>query len=513
MSTTFQPQGALATVSGDRPRPALRAPRGAMPNSIDAAGLRQILSVVPEAIVLVSRAGEVLLVNDNAVELFGRPESDLVGELIGFSVEDGHMSEVEILHGEGIRTAELRVASVEWNGEPAHIASFRDVTQIRAQEADLRRAHKMEALGRVAGGVAHDFNNLLFAIMTYANVVRDSLSDQDPRRDDLEQILATTRQSRELIGKLLAFARGRPSTPVVIDAGPAVRAITATLGPTLPHSIRFTADIAEDAWKVSIDPVELDQLLINMMVNARDAMADGGELVVSVDNVVAKDPRTELAADYVRIRVRDTGCGIDPRIAEKIYEPFFTTKSLHVGTGLGLAACHGIVRDAHGLITFESALGVGTEFTILFPRVVVAKAEDATPEPPRADALPPAERVILLVEDDRVVRAAIGRALRGRGFRVFEAAGAEPALALLPTLDRCDLVLSDVRMPGEDGVWLAQRIREGWPEMPVVLMSGYVPEMAMERLTREGVGAILPKPFALDALLARIGEELAAAAR
>jgi CheY-like chemotaxis protein len=368
----------------------------------------------------------------------------------------------------------------------------------------------MEALGRVAGGVAHDFNNLMTVITTCAELTRFSLVKDDPRYDHMEQILGAAERGKHLLEKLGAFARGRPTIQTTVDVGAAVSSILAALRTSLPRNVTAELTLRENLWPVHFNAIELDQIILNLVVNARDAMPNGGKLSVLVEN--SRRPGKPEAQDgegWIHIRVSDTGTGIDPAVGDKIFEPFFTTKPVGEGTGLGLAVCHGIVQSAGGHITFASQVGKGTSFDIYLPRAAELRGAGDDITSGDSDTI----ATVLVVDDDGPIRTAITRALGSNGYKVLAAKDGVEALAILSGHHACDLVLSDVRMPRMDGMELATHVRHTRPGLPILLMSGYAPDIQPESLDQLGIAGILAKPFTPDALYERLEKELQWAGR
>ena len=393
---------------------------------------------------------------------------------------------------------------------------LRRAARVRAHAAELLRAkeqllqsQKMEAIGQLASGVAHDFNNLLAVIRSSAQFLRDDLPAGDPRRADVEEIWQAGERAVQLTRQLLAFGRKSPANPVLVDVSAAVRAVEKLLRRMVGEDVALSTSLEERPWRTRVDPGHLDQVLMNLVVNARDAMPDGGDLRVETRNIACEQPPRGceglLPGRYVVLSVADTGSGIPGDLLHKIFEPFFTTKEPGKGTGLGLATVYGIVEQAKGKIAVSSQVGRGTTFTAYLPACDAAAL--ATSEPAAAPAWTKRERVrartVLLVEDDEPVRRVTRRMLERRGFEVKEAPDAVEAVRQLSGRESpVDLVLSDVVMPEVKGTDLAIVIRELRPDVPVVLMSGYADRQQVSE------ARILRKPFTEDALLAHIEEAL-----
>ncbi|MBT8337745.1 MAG: PAS domain-containing protein [Gemmatimonadetes bacterium] len=381
-----------------------------------------------------------------------------------------------------------------------------DVTQRRKLEAQLRAAHRMEAVGRLAGGIAHDFNNLLTVIRGQSDLLLMDLVPDDPMVEEVEVVRDAADRAATLTRQLLAFSREQVLRPRVVDLVDVVRTMEQLLRRLLGEHIRIETDFEESLPPVRVDPAQLEQVIMNLAVNARDAMPDGGELAISarrerITPAVAGG-RTELpvGTEVVRLDVRDDGHGMDEAVRARIFEPFFTTKRATGGTGLGLAMAYGIVKQSGGTIHVDSALGQGTTFELRFP-----PAWGERPEEPTDDPLPPPKgRVtgtILVVEDDPAVRRVADRTLQREGWDVRLAADAEQGLALLDEEGgRISVLLTDLVLPGMSGRDLIDRARERHPVVRCIAMSGYAEGSPERRIDLPPEVVFLPKPFTMEGL-------------
>lgn len=386
------------------------------------------------------------------------------------------------------------------------LLAVRDVREQVRLEKQVAQATKMQAVGQLAGGVAHDFNNILTAVLGQCDqlLARHPAGSED--HDDLDQIRVNANRAAKLVGQLLAFSRQQTLRPEVL----AVAAVIAGVEPLLRQLIGPDVDLVVAAAEgvVLADPGQLEQVLTNLAVNARDAMDGRGRLTIAARLVAARDVaalghRIMPAIDFVALTVTDTGTGIPPEIAGKIFEPFFTTKMVGQGTGLGLSTVYGIVKQTGGFV-FVEPVADGTRFAVYLPATVPAVAAPPVAVTPR----PPLHGTVLLVEDERAVRLVVERALRRGGMDVITASDGEVALEALGDA-RIDVLVSDVVMPGIDGVELLAAIRTRRPGLPVVLMSGYAEPP--QRRALDNAGAIfLAKPFAADDLLDAVSAALAA---
>ncbi|WP_430913112.1 cell cycle histidine kinase CckA [Methylobacterium sp. sgz302541] len=425
-----------------------------------------------------------------------------------------------------------------------------DTTAQRQLEQQVAQAQKMDTVGQLAGGIAHDFNNVLQAIIGYSDLLLASRKASDPAFQDIMQIKQNANRAAGLVRQLLAFSRRQTLRPEVMDVGEALSELTLLLKRLLGERVDLELKHGREIWPVKADVNQFEQVIVNLAVNARDAMPEGGRLLLRTANV--PDPGAEAApdgrggppkGDHVLIEVLDTGEGIPPEIMEKIFEPFFTTKEIGKGTGLGLSTVFGIVKQSGGTVDVQSTLGEGTAFRIYLPRHVpvvepVAIAPPAgriapdpgavasLPAPDSQDAAPPApvaakaesrkpsadhtgQGTILLVEDEDPVRAVNSRALSGRGYTVLEAASGLEALRIVSEGRHViDLVVSDVVMPEMDGPTLLREIRKHQPDLKVIFVSGYAEDAFRKNLPEGETFNFLPKPFSLKQLFETVKQTM-----
>ncbi|MCC6930301.1 MAG: PAS domain S-box protein [Gemmatimonadaceae bacterium] len=393
------------------------------------------------------------------------------------------------------------------------VANLRDVTEQRDLEARLRQSQKLDSIGRLAGGVAHDFNNILTAVLGYTQLLEGDLTRGEAiKPDDLREVRLAAERARALTSQLLAFARRQLVSPRAVDLNAAVSASERMLRRLVGEDIAITTELDPTPWLVYIDPSQLEQVILNLAVNARDAMPEGGLLTLGTEHVVLTDEHLiegqgVVAGPFALLTVSDSGSGIPPEALPHLFEPFYTTKRQGEGTGLGLATVYGIVRQAGGMVDVESTPGIGTRFRIYLPRATAPapeSPEQLAPRPERRGS----ER-ILVAEDDPAVRSLTVRALTEAGYHVQAAASAEDALSLvrraaLPFA----LLVTDVIMPGWSGPALADALREQLPLLRVLFVSGYAKDRIGEHeLRREGV-SFLQKPFTPHLLVQRVREAL-----
>jgi two-component system cell cycle sensor histidine kinase/response regulator CckA len=429
------------------------------------------------------------------------------------------------LAGEGNRSARFYVSAVEdadRDGEAAIVYAI-ETTEQRALEAQFAQAQKMESVGQLAGGIAHDFNNVLSAIMMATDFLLNAHRPTDPSFQDIMQVKQNANRAASLVRQLLAFSRRQTLRPQVLDLGEVLSDLTMLLRRLIGENVTLEMIHGRDLWPVKVDISQLEQVIVNLAVNARDAMPSGGKLVVRTANVMEAEclrfgHTTMPAADYVLIEVADTGSGIAPEIVDKIFEPFFSTKEVGKGTGLGLSTVYGIVRQTGGFIFLDSALGQGTTFRIFLPRH--SGTEDPAVESAAAGTLVAAEAAkpgvdltgqgtILLVEDEEGLRALNARGLVSRGYTVLEAGNGIEAIQVLEARGgQVDLVVSDVVMPEMDGPTLLTELRRRKPDLKIIFVSGYAEDAFERHLPEGGQFAFLPKPFTLKQLAAAVKETM-----
>jgi two-component system, cell cycle sensor histidine kinase and response regulator CckA len=395
-------------------------------------------------------------------------------------------------------------------GRPGALAILNDATRLKTLEAQFAQSQKMQAIGQLAGGIAHDFNNLLTAILGHCDLLLLRHGREDANFADLEQIRQNANRAAALVGQLLAFSRKQTLHPEILDLEDVLSDLTHLLNRLMVEKANLTlgnptVDSGKPLGKIRADKRQIEQVLINLAVNARDAMPDGGNIRIETEPVtlaedLKRDRATVPAGDYVVIRVIDNGIGIPEHQLRQIFEPFFTTKRVGEGTGLGLSMAYGIVKQSGGFIFVDSVVGEGTTFSLYFPVYDGDVAEAPTAEtrrPPQRQG----DGVILLVEDEASVRAFASRALSLRGYTVLEATSAEEALARLEDATLAvDLFVTDVVMPGMDGPAWVRKAREQRPNVKVVFVSGYAEDALSEDQSRIPNSVFLPKPFSLNDL-------------
>ena len=394
------------------------------------------------------------------------------------------------------------------------VVNSRDITERKRLEAQFLQAQKMESIGRLAGGVAHDFNNLLTAMLGYADFALDTLPQDSPAASDIQEIIKAGRRAATLTNQLLAFARKHVIAPRILNLNDLLVDIDKLLRRLIGADIEMLTLPAATLGQIRADAGQIEQVIVNLVVNARDAMPSGGKLILETSNVTIDDDYTHQhlgvpPGSYVLLTVSDTGTGMDEETQRHIFEPFFTTKAPGRGSGLGLATCYGIVRQHGGAVWVYSEPNSGTIFKVYLPQT----REEVTATPPlAAPDLPRGHETILVVEDESSVRMLTTRILEAQGYTVLAARGGDEALALLHAAPQVDLLLSDVVMPQISGPALAVQIRALRPTIHVLFISGYA-EHGLEQHGQPIAGAaFLPKPFSAQALARGVREVLDQAA-
>ena len=391
-----------------------------------------------------------------------------------------------------------------------------DTTGQKALEVQFAQSQKMQAVGQLAGGIAHDFNNLLTAMIGFCDLLLVRHRPGDQSFADIMQIKQNANRAANLVRQLLAFSRQQTLQPRVLSITDTLAELSNLLRRLIGENIEFSLSHGRDLGLVKADQGQFEQVVINLVVNARDAMAGGGKLAIQTSNLTLVHTtewgaETASAGEYILVEISDTGSGIEPDVLEHIFEPFFSTKEVGAGTGLGLATVYGILKQTGGFISVDSRPGRGSKFRILLPRHVEEAAEvERTEVLERRQSDLTGVGTVLLVEDEDAVRLFGARALRNKGYKVLEARSGENALELMNSLeDPIDILITDVVMPEMDGPALIQAVREKIPSMRVICISGYAEDSFRRRLDGQPGIHFLPKPFSLDQLAGKVKDVLA----
>ena len=524
---TAEPEALVPSMPAPRPEPLAPEPEPEPNLDADAAEfepLRRFIEEGPVNLALTDGEGAIqeysgafaslagaerALVGANFGALFERKDGQGLFDAIAIAATGAPSQAVARLADGAMATCAIQLARLQ--DDPVVIAaSIQDVTQEKKLEAQFAQSQKMLAVGQLAGGVAHDFNNLLTAIIGHADLLMLKHSPRDDSFADINQIKQNANRAANLVRQLLAFSRQQTLQPRVLDVGDTLADLGNLLRRLLGAGVTLKLRHGRDVSVVKVDQVQLEQVVINLAVNARDAMDGRGALDISTSMAAVGDTTgTPLepmpAGDYVKIDVTDKGTGIAPEHVDRIFEPFFTTKPLGEGTGLGLATVYGIVKQTGGFIFVESEVGVGTTFSVyLRPHA----EEEAPREAAAADKARDLTGVgtIMLVEDEDPVRLFGARALRGKGYRVIEASSGDAALKLFEEgeADDVDLLVTDIVMPELDGPSLIAAARKFQPALPVVCVSGYAESAFREKLSGIDDVHFLPKPFTLNQLAGKV---------
>jgi signal transduction histidine kinase/CheY-like chemotaxis protein len=492
-------------------------PRGG--GSIDQAEIRFLIEKNADGIIVVDGDGIVLFVNPAAEQIFGRSTDLLVGSPIGIPLIGGETTEISILRPGGDQIdAEIRVVETSWEHRPALLASLRDVSARKAMEERLRQSAKMEAVGQLTAGIAHDFNNLLTVVLgNLESAQRQSLMASSARLQAIDNATRGARRAAVLTERLLTFARQKPLEPQVLDVNEVVVGMSDLLQRTLGERINVRTVLDPEACRIETDPTELEAAILNLAVNARDAMPAGGELVIETANVELDSAYAQANGDltagpYALIAVTDTGVGMTADVLKKVFEPFFTTKPDGRGTGLGLSQVYGFVKQTGGHVKLYSEPTIGTTAKIYFPKATDAKrARQASCEPQKTSQVPLARtnEIILVVEDDADVRNYTVGSLRELGYVVFEAIDAASALSIVELEAGIQLLFTDLGLPGGmDGRALAERARTLRASLKVLITTAYAGSVLVHEGRLDPGIELLSKPFTFATLAARVRQSL-----
>jgi PAS domain S-box-containing protein len=487
---------------------------------------RAILHSMVDGVIVLDDRGAVTLFNPAAERIFQRPASQVLNLSIRnlFAPDEwqkyddylaGHLGEnppkvieVNALRANGsLLPIDLAVSEISRGGVLMLIVIVRDISERRKLEEQYRQAQKMEAVGRLAGGIAHDFNNLMQAILGYSNLLDRRLAPGDPNHETVEHIQKSLAHATSLTRQLLAFSRKQVLKPKLLALNSVVADMTHLLQRVLGETIQLEMKLAEPVPWIRADPGQMEQLILNLAINARDAMSQGGTLGIETSNLTFTEPKTFSSGrlppgSYALLSISDTGCGMSPEVQAHLFEPFFTTKETGKGTGLGLSNVYGVVKQTGGEITVTTAPGLGTTFNIYLPRFDGRAPEEESTHLTHASG--GGHETILLVEDEELVRMMLLEVLKAAGYNVLDARQGADALVLAGQhTGPIDLLITDMTMPGFSGSELARRLTEKRPDMRVLFISGYTDQEAAQWGKLNQPVQFLQKPFHPDALLAK----------
>ena len=483
----------------------------------------EVLDDFPDPVVVVDRGGAIVYATPAAAAALGRQREGLVGqELAPLFDAEGRLelrrTLARLIEAEGSCRQELNAMPVSGavpGGWRLSVRRFQMTDRmlffVTARPASvsadppriderLMQSQKLEAVGRLAGGIAHEFNNLLTTIIGSAELLSYRLGQDNELRAEVNGIRTATDRAATLVRRLLTFARKQAANPQVVDLREVVQGADRILTSALAEDVELTIEVADQPCTARVDVGQIEQVLLNLVINARDAMDAGGEVKVRVDRL----------GDQVRMEVADTGTGMTPEVMDRMFEPFFTTKQREYGSGLGLAIVYGIVRQSGGSVTADSVLGEGATFTIQLPFIERPAEMETTPqEPPEENTVPRGAETILVVEDDELVRGITVRALRALGYKILLAEDGEDALKVVERHNgTIDLVVTDVAMPRMGGLELAKRLTANNPGLKVLFVSGYSEDELPERVGLAPNHAFLDKPFTASMLARKLRDML-----
>jgi PAS domain S-box-containing protein len=495
---------------------------------------RDLFDNASDLVCITSPDGEFLYVNRAWHEVTGYTDADLAGRRLTDMLHPGSRArygelQARAVAGETLTHAELalttssgvpvtvegNISATFRNGAAVMLRGiYRDVTERKRVEEQLRRAERMQAAGRLAGGVAHEVNNMMTGVIGFSEFLLRGLEPDDARRVEVAEIIRAGTRAADVTRQLLAFTRQQFLRPEMLSINEVVGGMEKLLRRSLGESHALELRLAGGLGEIRADRAQLEQVLLNLVLNARDAMVQGGRVVISTSRAAraevedGRHAEVEVPAEhYVGLAVSDTGTGMTPEVQARIFEPFFTTKPVGQGTGLGLSTVYGIVKQSDGFVWVDSVAGSGTTFRIYLPQAGEARGEAPRAEP--ADAPQGGAETILIVEDEEMVRALASRGLRQQGYTVFEAShGGEALRWLADDGRRIDLVISDVVMPEVGGRELGRRLAELAPDLPVLYMSGYTGDVVIQRGLLDPGAPFQQKPFTAEGLARKVRELL-----
>jgi PAS domain S-box-containing protein len=492
---------------------------------------RLVLESMPDPVLVLDEHNRVMSLNPACRRLIGDSNPGPIGRVLEqvwptWAAQVGSLNQGDEIRREVTlevdgqeRAYDVRISPLtDWRDRlVSRVAVLRDISERRQTEQEnealqtqLLQARKMEAVGTLAGGIAHDFNNLLTAIQGNATLAKNTVGSDSPIYEDLREIELACMRATRLTRQLLLFSRKQPIQPIALQLNAVILELTEMLERLIGEDVTIYVHLAPDAWMVQADKGSMEQVIINLVVNARDAMPHGGEITVKTENVIVDDVYCQATPEarpgrFVRLTVSDTGIGMSQEIQERLFEPFFSTKEVGEGTGLGLSVVYGIVQQHSGWVHVYSEVSQGSTFTIHLPTAQEAAAEPAPVEEPSVQDLQGHGERILLVEDEESVREFGARVLRQNGYDVLAVSGVQEAIDVLDQDEwRFDLVFSDVVLPDQSGIELADYVLAHRPSLHILLSSGYTGQRSRWSTIRDRGLAFLEKPYTLTKLLGTI---------
>ncbi|MFN3233125.1 MAG: PAS domain S-box protein [Alphaproteobacteria bacterium] len=474
--------------------------------------------------VLIHRNQAIVYVNRATANLFGTIPENMIGRLVTDFIDPATAEQrqafmesaiadpmkVRATHNDGGTIwIEVNARDVDWDGEAARQVMINDITERQKAEEALQHTQKLESLGQLTGGIAHDFNNLLGVISGNLELLREQLGDSEDHTMFIEASLRSVRRGAELTQRLLAFSRKTPLKPQDTEINQLIRSMSGMLQRTLGETIQVETELEQTAWHVSIDPGQMENALLNLALNARDAMPRGGRLVLETENVLLRENligqnSVVPAGDYLKVCVRDTGTGMPAEVLKNAFQPFYTTKEVGAGSGLGLSMVYGFAQQSAGHVTIDSTPGRGTSINLYFPK---SELQPRTEEVGDSKQTAPEgnKEIVMVVEDDEDLRQLSLLLLNRMGYQTHDAADGPSAMALLEDLDHIDLLFTDLVLPGGlGGFEIANAAKDAFPDIKVLFTSGYSESETFREAFEGGRAELIPKPYRKDALAERL---------
>jgi PAS domain S-box-containing protein len=487
---------------------------------------RKLIELLPLAI-MVYRDEKILYVNSMACEIGNLKKHEIEGKSIFFFLppdyhelikeryrltiagEDQPSIEIKVVNSDAnVLNMELLSCKVNYYGEDAVLVVLNDVTHRKMLEDQLLQAQKMEAVGQLAGGIAHDFNNILTVIKGYTEIMFSKLDENEPLYKNVEQIRLSSELAESLTHQLLAFSRRQILQPEVLNLNDLILNLQKMMERLLTADISIKTHLSSGLWNIEVDPMQMRRVIMNLCINARDAMPGGGELILRTENIIigmegVRRGYKIKSGEYVCISIHDSGTGMDKETESKVFEPFFTTKDLGKGTGLGLSTVYGIIKQSEGYISVNSDLGRGTSFEILFPRIKKKDKKKKIKKERKANIK--GRELILIVEDNESVREMTMEMLEMNGYDVISASNGEEALLIFENENKViHLVITDVIMPGLSGHELSEHLIRKFPEVKILFMSGYSGDIVQKKGEVNHEVNYIQKPFSSESMLDKI---------